>query len=116
MNNRGGKDFVMERLDKAFAGVGWVNSYPYYAHKNYPIYHSDHGPIILDFELQHPFGKRLFRFERMWLNHPDCQDMIQKAWSIHTSRSRAAQLRNKLCNLRIEVVEWNKIVFWQSGE
>lgn len=79
--------------------------------KNYPIYHFDHGPIILDFELQHPFRKRPFRFECMWLKHPNCQDMIQKAWSLHTSGSRAAQLRNKLCNLRIEVVEWNKTVF-----
>lgn len=31
MNNRGEKDFVMERLDRSFANVGWVNYYPHYA-------------------------------------------------------------------------------------
>lgn len=50
MNNREEDSFVMERLDRAFASVEWVNSYPYYALKNLPIIDSDNGPILLDFE------------------------------------------------------------------
>ena len=72
MNNRSENDFVMERLDRAFASVEWINSYPHYALRNHPIYHFDHGPIILDFEFQHPFRKRPFRFGRMWISHPNC--------------------------------------------
>ena len=37
MNNKEEDDFVMERLDKAFANVEWVNTYPMYALKNHPI-------------------------------------------------------------------------------
>ena len=44
MNNREEEDFVMERLDKAFASVDWVNMYPLYSLRNLPIVRSDHGP------------------------------------------------------------------------
>ena len=37
MNNREKDDFVLERLDRAFASVEWVNTYPMYALKNHPI-------------------------------------------------------------------------------
>lgn len=37
MNNREEDRFVMERLDRAFASVDWVNSYPHYTQK--PAYH-----------------------------------------------------------------------------
>ena len=33
MNKREDKAFVMERLDKAFASIEWINSYPHYALK-----------------------------------------------------------------------------------
>ena len=91
MNNREESDFVMERLDRAIAIVEWVNTYPSYALRNFPILHFDHGPIILDFEFQHPFRRRPFRFEHMWITHPICKDMVQQAWNIHTKGSRAVQ-------------------------
>lgn len=69
MNNREKEDFVMEMLDKAFARVDWVNMYPLYSLRNLPIVRSDHGPIILDLELQNPSRKRPFRFEHMWITH-----------------------------------------------
>ena len=37
MNNRKEKGFVMERLDRAFASVDWVNSYPQNSLQNLPI-------------------------------------------------------------------------------
>ena len=77
MINKGENDFVMEKLDRAFASIEWVNTCPHYALKNHPIYCFDHVPITLDFEFQHPFRKRPFRFECMWINHPACKDMIQ---------------------------------------
>uniref|UniRef100_A0A7N2N5Z6 Uncharacterized protein n=1 Tax=Quercus lobata TaxID=97700 RepID=A0A7N2N5Z6_QUELO len=52
MNNREDDDFVTERLDRAFAIVDWIHTYPSYALQNLPIVHSDHGPIMLDFELR----------------------------------------------------------------
>lgn len=54
MNKREDESFVMERLDKAFTSVDWIHSYPQYALHNQPILRSDHGAILLDFEI-HPF-------------------------------------------------------------
>lgn len=82
MNNREDEDFVMQRLDGAFATVEWINSYPLYSLRKLPIIRSDHGPIILDLEVQSPFRKRPFRFECMWLTHHSCREMIQQAWNL----------------------------------
>ena len=54
MNNKE-NDFVMERLDRSFANVEWVNLYLLYSLRNLPIIRSNHGPIILDFDYQTPF-------------------------------------------------------------
>ena len=111
MNKREDEDFVMERLDRAFGSVEWVNQYPYYSLKNLPIIRSDHGPILLDLEVQTPFRKRPFRFELMWLNHEDCIEMVHHAWDLHSIGSRATQLRKKFINVRRKAIEWNKKVF-----
>ena len=89
MNGYRDETFVMERLDRAFATVDWINSNPHYALRNLPILRSDHGPIILDFEFQQPFRKRPFKFERMWLAHDGCKALAQNAWSIYPQGSRA---------------------------
>ena len=79
MNRREEEKFVMERLDRAFASVDWINAYPNYALKNLPIIQSNHGPIILDFELQQSFRNRPFRFEYMWMSHPLCKNVVKQA-------------------------------------
>ena len=69
----------MERIDRAFTSVDWINSYPNYALRNLPITKSDHGPIVLDFDFQHSFRRRPFRFEHMWTSHPLCKDAVKQA-------------------------------------
>lgn len=92
----------MERLDKAFAIVEWINMYPSYSLRNIPIIRSDHGPVILDFDYQTPFRKRPFRFEHMWTTHPSCKDMVQQAWVFNSHGSRVEQLRKKTLNCHKE--------------
>nr|XP_023892459.1 uncharacterized protein LOC112004444 [Quercus suber]POE60759.1 hypothetical protein CFP56_44118 [Quercus suber] len=89
MNKREDEDFVMERLDRAFGSVEWVNKYPLYSLKNLPIVKSDHGLIILDLEFQTPFRKRPFSFELMWLTHAGCKEMVHRDWELHSTGSRA---------------------------
>ena len=105
MNKREDEDFVMERFDRAFGIVEWVNKYPLYSLRNLPIVKSDHGPIILDLEFQTPFRKRPFRFELMWLTHAGCKEMVHYAWELHSTRSRANQLGNKLVNVKKMALE-----------
>ena len=72
---------------------------------------SDHGPILLDLEVQTPFRKRPFRFELMWLTHEDCKELVHHAWDLHSIGSRAIQLRNKFINVKQKALEWNKFFF-----
>ena len=46
MNKREEGHFVMERIERAFTSVDWINSYPNYAFRNLPIIRSNHGPIV----------------------------------------------------------------------
>ena len=111
MNRKEEEDFLMEKLDRAFTSVERVNSYPRYALRNLPIIRLDHGPILLNFEFVQPFKKRPFRFERMWLLHPSCKSVVQKAWHCQITGSRAFQLSNKLSSVKKEFLVWNKEVF-----
>ena len=111
MNKREEDNFVMERLDRAFGSVEWVNKYPLYSLRNLPIVKFDHRPIILDLEVQTPFRRRPFRFEFMWLTHAGCKEMVQNAGGCQSIGSRATQLRNKLLNIKYKDLEWNKKVF-----
>ena len=79
MKRKDGEDFVMERLDRAFASVDWVNAYTSYSLRNLPIVRSDYGPILLDFEINQSFRRRPFRFERKWMTHPTCKEVVQNA-------------------------------------
>nr|POF08702.1 hypothetical protein CFP56_04820 [Quercus suber] len=100
MNGRENEAFVMERLDKAYASIEWINSYPHYALQSHPILRSYHGSILLDFDLQHPFRIRPFRFERMWLTHTNCKEIVEKAWKTHSVGSRAFKLQQKLKSVK----------------
>lgn len=105
------EEFVMERLDRAFASLDWINSYPSYALRNHLILHSNHGPIILKFDPQHPFKHRPFSFEHMLLTHPSCKEIVQNAWNFQTFGSTAFQLKSKTSKLRDDLLYWNKYVF-----
>lgn len=82
-----------------------------YALRNLPIISSDHGPIILDFEFLQPYRRRPFRFERMCVSHPTCENVNERAWSSQSTGSRASQLKHKLFRVRKELLTWNKEVF-----
>lgn len=91
--------------------VEWINRYPLYSFKNLPIIRFDHGLILLDLEHHLPFRRRPFRFEYMWITHPNCKGIINKAWDLQTQGSRAIQLKNKLSNVKSVALEWNRNVF-----
>lgn len=105
MNGREDEAFIMERLDKAYASIERINLYPYYALQNHPILRSDHGFIVMDFELQQPYRRRPFQFERMWLTHMDCKNMVQCAWKLHSKGSKAFKLQQKIKNVKIHCLE-----------
>lgn len=59
MNKRHGDEFVMEKLDRTFANLEWLEKFPQTMVRNLLIIGSDHGPIVLDTEFPYLFTKDL---------------------------------------------------------
>lgn len=41
---------------------------------------SDHVPILVRLEQPERRGRNAFKFKEIWLQHPECSDIIQTAW------------------------------------
>ncbi|XP_057246803.1 uncharacterized protein LOC130589540 [Beta vulgaris subsp. vulgaris] len=73
---------IRERLDRFLASEDWCALFPYSWVRNFPIYKSDHAPILLSADVAPPrrSRKKLFYFEALWLSKPKCQEVVRQAW------------------------------------
>lgn len=71
-NNTTNEEAIFECLDRAYANDDWLIIYPDCHVWNYPIFISDHGPILFDSLLSNIKTKRIYRFE----NWAFCTSMI----------------------------------------
>jgi exonuclease III len=74
---------------------------------------SDHWPIQLWMDVAATPGKKPFRFEQFWLNHPDFQAKIQDWWreAEVPCGSKMYRFQQKLKNLKQILKLWNKQTF-----
>lgn len=90
---------VCERLDIILTDELWCSPWPNSMAHHYPIYKSDHAPIMLNacnyYERERRY--KLFRFEGLWLSREDCKNVVNQAWNesvgeeIHTNLSSLFQ-------------------------
>ena len=67
---------------------------------NLPSYAFDHSPLILNTDKTTTYRCHAFRFQNMWLEHPDINLIINKAWTNEVVGLLALRLVNKLNNTR----------------
>ena len=74
---------IRERLDCALTTIEWVNLFPRAKLHHLTNSASDHSPLLLrlDRRVSKKKMKKLFRFESMWLKEPQCEEIVQNAWS-----------------------------------
>ncbi|OMO88682.1 reverse transcriptase [Corchorus capsularis] len=72
---------------------------------------SDHSPILLDTCYSEEKAMRSFKFEAMWLESPDCEDVVKRGWSVPFEGSGCYQLVNKLKKSKNELIAWSKKAF-----
>lgn len=70
---------IYEILDCVLVNPNWLNLYPNCTLHNLPILRSDHGPIFLSCQSRKRNNPRAFKFEAMWLSHPDFQRIVLQA-------------------------------------
>lgn len=57
---------IYERLDRGLANPCWLNAFPNFSLHNYPIFGSDHSPILLNTNVEITTkNHRQFKFEAM---------------------------------------------------
>lgn len=105
MRQTGG--FIHERLDRAVANPSWRLKFPNAEVRHLPRVHSDHCPILLDFNPKRPgFFDKPFRFETMWLSHPDFDKVVMEAWD-----EGGQILQESIKAFHQKAFQWNKEVF-----
>jgi hypothetical protein len=98
---------ALERLDRAFASVHWMEQ-----HQNHMLHclssdSSDHAPLLL---IQHsePWGKPRFRFEVIWTKFDGFVDVVRQAWQTQLpGASTCRTLDFKLCAVAKALKSWS---------
>uniref|UniRef100_A0A2N9HKW7 Reverse transcriptase domain-containing protein n=1 Tax=Fagus sylvatica TaxID=28930 RepID=A0A2N9HKW7_FAGSY len=109
---RHGVGWIQERLDRFVANAEWLDLYPSVCCKNLVSSASDHLPIFLDTNpVVHGFYRKHFKFEAMWLTHPQCQEQVTQAWEGGVEGSTMGHINEKIqaCKNKLEV--WDKNCF-----
>ena len=80
-NKRQISDLILERLDRCFANPVWRILYPEAVVTHLPRTFSDHHPVLIELWKPNANGlERPFRFQTMWLLHPDFHRIVWEAW------------------------------------
>ncbi|KAL8171581.1 hypothetical protein V2J09_023385 [Rumex salicifolius] len=99
---------VSKRLDRFLMNIPTRTVWDEAAVSHLPAVRSDHNPLLLLLRPAMPINplRRPFRFEAMWLTHPDCTKFIDSNWQrdIGTIATLFALLRD-------ELIVWNKDKF-----
>ena len=105
-NKRQLSDLILERLDRCFANPVWRILYPEVAITHLPRTFSDHHPVLIELWKPNVNGlERPFRFQTMWLLHPDFHRIIQETWSV------GIPLKAATADFTRKVRKWNYEVF-----
>ena len=64
-----------------------------------PICAWDHGPYLITRLRYQPFEKQNFKFQKLWLTHPQCSEVIANAWTEAGLGSVAYVLKKQNCSI-----------------
>lgn len=94
-NRRKGADQIRERLDRVVTTMRWRRDYPKATFTHLPRYKSDHSPIIINCEDIWDAKPRIlnrFRFEHMWLQHSNFENILKDSWTHNLAVSFGEQI------------------------
>lgn len=113
-NNRENDQLIMERLDRAYATMNWLEDNPSTCITNLPITISDHGPILLQTSPLRLQAWRPYQVESWCLRFTTVCDMVKDTWAINIVGSPAYLLVRRLEVLRNRLKAWclDRKLFW----
>ncbi|KAL6228180.1 hypothetical protein ACLB2K_002134 [Fragaria x ananassa] len=91
--------FTKERLNRACKNLQWKNLYPFSRVITLPLSRLDHYPLLLKVNPEPSTRTKTliqYRFEEMWLQHPECSSMVERGWMLPTTDDAMAQVGRKI--------------------
>jgi len=70
---------TLERIDRAFASVAWLQSFSCHRLRSLSSDCSDHAPLLLDLCTE-PWARLRFRFESIWVRFDGFMEVVSSAW------------------------------------
>jgi hypothetical protein len=68
---------------------------------------SDHNPLIMDTGEKPMIKSAKFSFKKDWLNHPEFNDIVKKAWnSVMHNTNNISNLQLKLKKVKYSLKGW----------
>lgn len=105
-SRRGFQNLIQERLDRYFVNPEWCTLYPNARVSHLTRVHSDHCPILLEFE---PGAStklnRPFKFQSFWLNDLSFPNIVWDAWG------QSNQLDVAMDKFTRDTTTWNRDQF-----
>ncbi|GKV32990.1 hypothetical protein SLEP1_g41549 [Rubroshorea leprosula] len=99
---------VMSRLDRFLLSEEWCEKWDDMKQWGLKRTISDHCPILMKNQIV-DWGPKPFRFFDMWLENPECKELMTKTWnSTVVSGWHGFQLKEKLKATKIVLKEWSK--------
>lgn len=112
-NGRSGSDNIQARLDRVLVNSTWNQLFPSLRVKHLGRYKSDHAPLLFEFDRMEennlPQQKRKrFRFENMWMKHPDFVNFVKDSW-ISCNSLLSVSEKIQICGEKL--LWWDEMVF-----
>ncbi|XP_026399972.1 uncharacterized protein LOC113295858 [Papaver somniferum] len=115
-NGRDGRKRILCNLDRALYNLKWLDKFNGWNYKVGTRGVSDHSPLLGSDAVISRAPNPLFRFQKMWLNHPYFLQVIWNTWKEEIYGNPIYIFMNKLKRLKIFLKVWNWEVFGDVKE
>ncbi|CAH9086162.1 unnamed protein product [Cuscuta europaea] len=102
---------VWRRLDRCLVNFKFVDRFASIQINVLEKTPSDHSPLLIQCTKNLPSGPKSFKFQNIWLSHPNFMDTVNKSWHAKSFGGGMHGLFCNLKNLKQDLQEWNKNVF-----
>ncbi|KAG5540444.1 hypothetical protein RHGRI_020600 [Rhododendron griersonianum] len=110
-NNRSAENFIMERIDMAFANAKWCELNDQAMVFVEAAVGSDHNPLILNIVVPLNRVGKPFRFESFWVIEKECKEVITTTWNQGCEGDSMTMVCKKLKGCKDGLKEWNRRKF-----
>ncbi|KAK4410283.1 hypothetical protein Sango_0101300 [Sesamum angolense] len=102
---------VWRRLDRVLYSQEWAELFNSTRVSHLPRRLSDHHPLLISATRTEDKVPSSFRFQHMWIMHPNFQEMIKQSWGALIHGYGMYRLQQKLYRLKDHLKQWNRDIF-----